>query len=215
MPVLEGLNMHASTTLADASSLREALGRWCNAMEAATPELNDLDGRLGDGDLGTTLSKCAVNVREQLARPADSLESLLQACAKACAKASGSSFGTLLAIGFMHAAKACASREALDRDGLADLLTSAQQAISARGGAATGDKTMLDSLDAIAGALRQSPAAADAQALKQVASAAAQAALETFRDRPNRIGRARMFAERSVGMDDPGMVAVRRMAEAL
>jgi dihydroxyacetone kinase-like protein len=29
------------------------------------------------------------------------------------------------------------------------------------------------------------------------------------------MGRARMFAEKSIGMDDPGMVAVLRMAESL
>lgn len=207
--------MQASTICADANSVREALRRWCDAMEAAAPELNELDGRLGDGDLGTTLSKCAANVREQLAAPAPSLEALLQACAKACARASGSSFGTLLAIGFLHAAKACALREVLDRDALAELLTQVQEAISARGGAAPGDKTMLDSLAAIAGGLRQCPPGADAPALKQAAGEAAQAALEAFRERPNRIGRARMFAERSIGLDDPGMVAVRRMVAAL
>ena len=81
--------MQSSTISADANSVREALGRWCDAMEAAAPELNELDGRLGDGDLGTTLSRCAANVREELAAPAESLEALLQACAKACARASG------------------------------------------------------------------------------------------------------------------------------
>ncbi len=215
MPVLESLNMQVSTISADASSVQEALGRWCDAMEAAAPELNELDGRLGDGDLGTTLSRCAANVREQLARPADSLEALLQTCAKACAKASGSSFGTLLAIGFMRAAKACVSRETLDRDELVAALAGVREAISARGGAASGDKTMLDSLDAIVAGLEQCPADADAKALKEAASDAAQAALETFRGRPNRIGRARMFAERSIGLDDPGMVALRRMVAAL
>lgn len=207
--------MQASTILADTSSVRAALGRWCDAMEAAAPELNELDGRLGDGDLGMTLSRCAANVREQLVAPPESLEPLLQACAKACAKASGSSFGTLLAIGFLQAAKACALRESLDRDALVVLLTNVQEAISARGGASTGDKTMLDSLDSIVAALRQSPDGADAQALKQAARDGAQGAIEAFRGRPNRIGRARMFAERSIGLDDPGMVAVRRMVAAL
>jgi len=43
----------------------------------------------------------------------------------------------------------------------------------------------------------------------------AQGALDAFRDKTNLIGRARMFAERSVGLDDPGMVAVLRMTESL
>lgn len=33
------------------------------------------------------------------------------------------------------------------------------------------------------------------------------AAMAEFRGRPNKLGRARMFAEKSVGMDDPGMRA--------
>lgn len=41
------------------------------------------------------------------------------------------------------------------------------------------------------------------------------AALKEFRDKPNKIGRARIFAERTVGMDDPGMVAFKVMVDAL
>jgi dihydroxyacetone kinase-like protein len=48
-----------------------------------------------------------------------------------------------------------------------------------------------------------------------VASDAARAALDAFRDKPNRIGRARMFADKTIGMDDPGMVALLRMVDAL
>ncbi len=49
--------------LVDADGLRAALARWCDALDAAAPELNGLDARLGDGDLGATLGKCAANVR--------------------------------------------------------------------------------------------------------------------------------------------------------
>jgi len=199
----------------DAASLHAALARWCDALEAAAPELNALDGRLGDGDLGTTLSKCAANVRELLAAPPASVESVLKACAQACARASGSSFGTLLAVGFLTAAKTVGPREALDRDALVEVLAAVQQALAQRGGAALGDKTMLDSLAAITGALRACDAGAGPQALKDAAQRAATSALDVFRQLPNRIGRARMFAERSIGLDDPGMVAVKRMALAL
>jgi dihydroxyacetone kinase-like protein len=51
--------------------------------------------------------------------------------------------------------------------------------------------------------------------LAALARNAAANAIEEFRNKPNRIGRARMFAEKSVGMDDPGMVAVLRMTESL
>ena len=39
--------------------------------------------------------------------------------------------------------------------------------------------------------------------------------LTLFRDRACKIGRARIFADRSVGLDDPGMVAFRVMVGAL
>lgn len=50
---------------------------------------------------------------------------------------------------------------------------------------------------------------------KNVRLKAAGEALEAFRDKPNRIGRARMFADKSIGIDDPGMVALQRMVDAI
>jgi dihydroxyacetone kinase-like protein len=205
MPVLESV----MTTPDD---LKAALGRWCDALEKAAPELNALDARLGDGDLGATLEKCARNVREALPGSAPQLDGLFKACAGACTKASGSSFGTLLAVAFLTAAKTVGATQSLDQRAVVRLLDASVAALAARGGASLGDKTMLDSIDAIARALDQ---AGDSTGARQAAVEASRAALARFRDRPNRIGRARMFADRSVGLDDPGMVAVLRMAESL
>jgi phosphoenolpyruvate---glycerone phosphotransferase subunit DhaL len=207
--------MQTITPIVNAASLQAALTRWCNAMEAAAPELNTLDGHLGDGDLGATLSKCAGNVRELLAAPPTSLEATLKSCAQACARASGSSFGTLLAVAFLQAARMIGTRQTLGRDDLVEVLTGVQQALSQRGGAALGDKTMLDSIAFMTLTLQLCDAQAGPQALKEAAMRGAQQALDEMRQQPNRIGRARMFAERSIGMDDPGMVAVRRMTQAL
>lgn len=71
---------------------------------------------------------------------------------------------------------------------------------------------MLDALQAVAEAL---DAASDDADLRQQAGAAVQRALDEFRSRPNRIGRARMFADKTIGMDDPGMVALQRMVQAI
>ncbi|MFT3820126.1 MAG: DAK2 domain-containing protein [Rubrivivax sp.] len=185
----------------DAAALRAALARWGAALEAAAPELNALDGQLGDGDLGTTLQRCAANVRALLEAGAPAGEtpgSLFKACAQACAKASGSSFGTLLAVAFLSAAKQLGEAGAIERADLPRLLEDVAAALSARGGAKPGDKTMLDALLAVAGALREpgdDPAAA--------ARGAAAQAVADFSGRPNRIGRARMFAERSIGLARP------------
>src|SRR5205814_8309063 len=138
------------------------------------------------------------------------LAGIFKRCAGACANASGSSFGTLLAVAFLTASKAAGGAERMDRRATVQALDQAVAALSARGGAARGDKTMLDSLHAIARELDESP---DGVALRPVAVHAARAALDEFRSRPNRIGRARMFADKSVGLDDPGMVAILRMVQ--
>jgi dihydroxyacetone kinase-like protein len=198
--------------MVDAQTLKSALARWCDALEAAAPELNALDGRLGDGDLGTTLQRCAMLVREALPTTPDEIAAILKACASASAKASGSSFGTLLAVAFVTASKTLQGHAMLERAALPGLLDGVVGALSARGGAALGDKTMLDSLHSIARALEESGSTTDARA---VARQAATAALDAMRGQPNRIGRARMFADKSIGADDPGMVAVLRMVESL
>lgn len=205
MPVLEDLKMD------DASNLKDVFARWSVAMDKAAPELNELDSRVGDGDLGITLQKCAYNVRAALPAAPDNVQGILKSASMACADASGSSFGTLLASGLLASAKWLDGRS-LGRAALPDLLLHTVEKLSARGGASLGDKTMLDSLQAIAKALSQAQPHDD---LAVVARNAAARAVDEFRGKPNRIGRARMFAEKSIGMDDPGMVAVLRMTESL
>lgn len=195
--------------------LTAALVRWCEALIAAAPELNALDARLGDGDLGVTLQRCAENVAAVLPTAGSEPKAVFKACAAACAKASGSSFGTLLTVAFMTAAKSAHATPPLGRDAITALLGEVLAALMARGGAKLGDKTMLDSLDAIGLALRDAPPQAGADELQRMALGASVAALDAMRGQPNKIGRARMFAEQSIGMDDPGMVAVLRMVEAL
>jgi phosphoenolpyruvate---glycerone phosphotransferase subunit DhaL len=196
----------------DAIVLARAVPRWCAAMHAAAPELNALDGRLGDADLGATLDKCATLMEQALPGLPDSLEGIFKRCAQASAKASGSSFGTLLTVALMTAGKHCAGRESLSTQDVAALLSEVIATLSARGGAALGDKTVLDGLDAIQRAL--SGATADAPALA-LAGAAVRESLDAFRDKPNRMGRARMFADKTIGLDDPGMVALQRMVDTL
>jgi len=196
----------------DATILKAALPRWCAAMHAAAAELNELDGRLGDADLGATLDKCAALVEQALPALPATLDGAFKACAQACAKASGSSFGTLLAVALMTATKSSAGVAALDRRAIATLLGDIVTVLAARGGASLGDKTVLDALQAIHLALIARP---HTESAKQIALDAVRAALGEFRGRPNKIGRARMFADKTIGMDDPGMVALLRMVESL
>ena len=190
-------------------SLRLGLGRVAAAAEGFAPELNAADGALGDGDLGVTVSKgfaeaCATTL------PSDVGLAFLE-CAKAFQRASSSSYGTLVATAFMAAAKTCKGREAVPSDEIPALLQGALDAMMARGKGRLGDKTVLDSVAAVVEASRGKPEAA----MLDAAVEAARTTLEAFRPRPNKLGRARSYGERSAGLPDPGQLAFLRMVEAL
>lgn len=179
---------------------------------AAAAELNEQDGRLGDGDLGVTLAKGWQEAADALSTARDDLGQAFLAVAKAFQRVSSSSFGTLTATAFMAAAKRTKGRSEIPWRDVSGLVVAARDAMMERGKGALGDKTVLDSLDAIAKATDGLDEPAE---MLGAADRAVDAALATFRAKPNRLGRARMFGDKSAGLDDPGMLAVRRMLDAL
>lgn len=194
------------------ASIAAAIARANEAMGGLEQMLNDADAKLGDGDTGGMLARVIGKMVEvDLSSTVDPGAALSQ-LAKAATVATGSSLGTLFATGLLAAGREAKGRETLDVGDLSGLVATARDAMIARGGASLGDKTVLDSLDAIAEVLR------GAQKLEQAAQDAARAAseaLDAFRSRPNRIGRARMFGDQTIGIDDPGMLAIKELSAAL
>jgi dihydroxyacetone kinase-like protein len=192
--------------------LKAACRRLAEAADALAPELNALDGQIGDGDLGVTLQLAAQAVGAAApGLPEDVGMAFLQ-CAQAVTRAASSSFGTLFATALMSAAKATRGRTAVPWGEVSALLAGAIEAIKTRGKANLGDKTVLDALEAARAATLDLDEPA---AQRRAADAAIAEAILAFRDRPNKAGRARIWEERTVGVDDPGMVAVKRMIESL
>jgi len=192
--------------------LAEGLRRIAAHMETVADELNALDGQLGDGDLGVTMQRGGRALVEAApALPAD-VGMALMACAQAMTKVSGSSYGTLLATGLMAAAKATRGRTEVPWSETAALLRGALEAMITRGKASLGDKTVLDALNAAATAAEGKTEPGD---ILQAAAAAVDATLAQLRGQQAKIGRARIFGERSAGLDDPGMRAFRDMLRGL
>lgn len=190
--------------------LAAAATRIAAAMDAAAADLNAADGQLGDGDLGITVSKGWAEVAS-LHPPEDVGRAFLEA-SKAFQRVSSSSFGTLTATALMAAAKATKGADAVAYGEVSNLLTAARDAMMARGKGELGQKSVLDMLDALAAA---TDGIEDASLLRSAANEAAQQTLDTFRDRPAGLGRARMFGEKSKGLDDPGMKAASLLIAAL
>jgi dihydroxyacetone kinase-like protein len=194
------------------TALADGLQRIAAHMETVADELNALDGQLGDGDLGITMTRGGRALQEILPTlPADVGMALL-ACAQALTKTSGSSYGTLLATGLMAAAKLTRGRTEVPWEETAALLRAALGAMSTRGKSLLGDKTVLDAVDAAAGAAE---GRSDGGEILAAAATAVDATMHRMRGMQAKIGRARIFGERSIGLDDPGMRAFREVLRGL
>jgi hypothetical protein len=173
--------------------------------------LNAADRRLGDGDTGMTIEQVVSAWRAAALDTITDVGEAVVALGRQTARATGSSLGSVLAIGLGAAGRAVRGQTAIDRAGLVTALTAAGDAISTRSGAAIGDKTVLDSIAHIRDALAAAP---DTASLHDTALSAARQALEAYREREARIGRARMYGAKSAGSDDPGMLAVVLLLQA-
>lgn len=199
----------AGFTTAD---LRLAAQRIAAKAHQAAAELNAADGQLGDGDLGITVSKGWAEIAVGADGMSDDVGMAFLDCAKAFQKVSSSSYGTLTATAFMAAAKACKGRTEVPFAEVPGLIAAARDAMMVRGKGNLGDKTVLDALDAVAVA---TAGEVDPARLLALADQAIDATLGLFRDRENKLGRARMFGDKSRGLDDPGMLALRRVLDGL
>lgn len=189
-------------------TLLAAMDRVTAAMERDFDRLNAADAALGDGDLGVTMTRgMRANSAMKDDLP-DDIGMMLFQCAQAFTKSSGSSYGTLMATGLMSAAKTLRGQEQISRADIPDLIAAARDKMQARGKAELGGKTVLDSLDYVA------HATAGADDMAAAAAKAVDTALDDFRDKPATVGRARIFGEKSVGMDDPGMLAMQTAVKA-
>jgi dihydroxyacetone kinase len=173
-------------------------------IEAIRDELNAADRALGDGDTGMTIAAVVAAWQDALATPYPGIATMLQQLARATRRTTGSSLGSVLAIGIGAAAKEAPAATEAGRDALIRMLAAAANAIAERSGAAVGDKTILDSVVAVRTALVDAPSGTG---LAQAALEGAASALEEFRSREARVGRARIYGSKSVGLDDPGMRA--------
>jgi dihydroxyacetone kinase len=171
--------------------------------------LNRLDAAAGDGDLGVTMFAAAAAVKQVASEPQVDLASLLRACGMQIAKVAPSTCGTLVATGFLAAARAPDEPSGPPLKRLARLLAAAEAGIEQRGKAKPGDRTVLDALapavEALTGAASEG---LDLEAALQRAAEAARAGAERTAEMEPRAGRARWLGERSRGHPDAGAVLV-------
>ena len=198
--------------------LKEAMlaaGR-CISEQRAT--LSALDAAAGDGDLGATLGSGFVQVDislSELSADAD-VGGLIKTAGITLARKAPSTFGALLGGAFMRVAGEFQDIQVLSGGDVARLMASLLAAVSERGGAVPGQRTVVDALDG--GAQAASDAASRGAGAAETLTAAAcgaEAAAERTAEMKPEFGRAAWVAERAHGHRDAGAVAWAMYVSAL
>ncbi|MEV0439785.1 dihydroxyacetone kinase subunit DhaL [Streptomyces spectabilis] len=191
----------------DADFFRRWLAAAAAAVDREADRLTELDSPIGDADHGSNLRRgfsAVVGTPEKEApdTPGAVLTLAGRQLISTVGGASGPLYGTLL----RRTGKALGEAPEVSEAEFAEALRAGVDAVAALGGAAPGDKTMLDALVPGVDALPTSFAAAR--------EAARRGALATI-PLQARKGRASYLGERSVGHQDPGATSSALLFEAL
>lgn len=190
--------------------LKEVLGNIVAVMETAKEELIELDGAMGDGDLGLTMCKGFQAVYDEInvIEEADMGKLVMKLGMKMNAVVP-STMGTLVATCFVKGAASAKGKTSLGMADVAAMGQAAVQGVMERGKSKPGDKTMLDALYPAVEALKA--AEAEGKSAAEASAAAYQAALdgvEQTKAMQSKHGRAAYYNEKSIGRQDPGATAV-------
>ncbi|MFF2503478.1 dihydroxyacetone kinase subunit DhaL [Streptomyces sp. NPDC058067] len=185
--------------------------RWLTAATAAVDReaarLTELDSPIGDADHGSNLQRGFVAVSAVLDKEApDTPGGVLTLAGRQLISTVGGASGPLYGTLLRRTGKALGDAPEVSETDLATALRAGVDAVMTLGGAAPGDKTMIDALVPAVDALATSFDAA--------ATAAEQGALATT-PMQARKGRASYLGERSIGHQDPGATSSALLLAAL
>jgi dihydroxyacetone kinase-like protein len=193
--------------------------RWMSAMAAAVEveadRLTELDSPIGDADHGSNLRRGFAAVTAALEKePPDTPGGVLALASRKLISTVGGASGPLYGMLLRRMGKAFGDATEVSVAECARALRVGVDSVAQLGGAAAGDKTMLDALlpgaEALAAASGEEPQVAFAAA----AEAAESGALATV-PLQARKGRASYLGARSVGHQDPGATSSALLLRAL
>ena len=180
-----------------------------DVMVSHKDRLIELDGVMGDGDLGLTMVNAFSAAAEESAAPEETdMGKVFTKAGMAMAKAAPSTMGTLMGTGFMRGGKAVKEKTELTLGDMTAFWRAFVEGLKERGKAKPGDKTIIDALDPAAEALEK--AAAEGKSLHdgfRDALSAAEAGVEKAKTMTAQFGRMAYNQEKSKTLTDPGSVA--------
>jgi dihydroxyacetone kinase-like protein len=189
-----------------AKEIKQIFNALADLMSKKKEWLIELDGIMGDGDLGLTMSTGFIKASEGLKDfEEQDVGKLFAKAGMIFAQSVPSTMGTLMATGLMKGGKAIQGKQEVYLSDMAQMLNEFVEGIMARGKAKPGDKTIIDSLYPAVQALKS--AAEEQKSLKEGLLLAYQAAVQGVEETKNMIskhGRAAYYQEKSLGKQDPG-----------
>jgi dihydroxyacetone kinase len=202
----------SGATLAPEATLRHAIEAVCACLLEAEPTLTDMDQRVGDGDLGISLSRGARGILQELdTYPTETMPgAVLRSMSATVRRVVGGTSGPLYAVMLLRATVALEREDGASARAWSAAFSEGVAGLMELGGAHPGDRTMVDALkpaaDALQAVLVNSEDALDA-ALKAAVDAATEGAAQTASMHPRR-GRSSYVGDRALGHVDPGAHAV-------
>jgi len=196
-----------------------ALDAMAAMLADAEDELGRIDAVAGDGDHGRGMVKGSSAARDAAAKAVQDgagQGSVLTAAGKEWASKAGGTSGVLWGALLNALGARLGDTGRPDSDAVGAGMRDGYDALVRLGGAAPGDKTMLDALLPFVDELQRGVAAGEPwqQAWRSAADVATDAARATAELRP-KVGRARPLAERSVGTVDAGATSLAMCAHAV
>ncbi|WP_210592919.1 dihydroxyacetone kinase subunit DhaL [Streptomyces sp. GESEQ-35] len=191
----------------DADFFRRWMAATAASVDREAERLTDLDSPIGDADHGSNLQRGFTAVTATLEKEApDTPGGVLTLAGRQLISTVGGASGPLYGTLLRRTGKALGDAAEVSEEEFAQALRTGVDAVMTLGGAAPGDKTMIDALVPAVDALDDSFAAARA--------AAEEGALATT-PLQARKGRASYLGERSIGHQDPGATSSALLIAAL
>ena len=186
-----------------------------DAIIAAEPMLSEADRNLGDGDHGLGMQRGLTAAKEKLsAGGIDSIEKAFSTTGMAMMSSMGGASGAIFGTFFRNGGKALAGKEVFDAAGLAAFLRAGVDGVKQRGGAAVGDKTVVDAMEPAA--IKAADVASQSLPDAVVAvAAAAEGGMEASKALVAKFGRAKTLGDACIGFPDAGAMSVTVIVNAM
>ena len=201
----------------NAQTILKMIERMAAIFNQNREYLIELDSQMGDGDLGIYMAAGMSKALQKVSVLPDApVGEILRKAGNTFAIEAPSTMGTLIASAFIKAGKHFEGKDELKGSDFVELYEQLSEGIAARGGAALGDKTILDSLiPAAASARKTLEAGGDIAAIAKNAYSEAKNGVEAAKGLRAKFGRPSYFGDATIGKYDGGSIVGMFICQAI